>query len=339
MKTIIQISVLLLAILVGSIWQIFRPEIHDFLRVSEPTAGNGEALPQKIEPAKLDFVAKPSLAEPGTSQKKALPDKMADEPAKVVLAPKIPVIVVPSSEEMKRDREEQIQRIVMERYPDIENIPFSEKYPDLSKLPRAAFPERIQIRQKLNFKLTQEEKIVGISIVKVGGFVRPHRVEGDKIKVSSLADKKMVEEFPLSETDFLAVIKANYDVALEQAITRLEKMREADKTEILKNPDLYKRLIEESETWHDSEDVQFEDVKMSYGKTSAASRFKPVSFFATGYVMIDEEGPYSGGYSVVIALLEEIEAGFGPYHWRAKCLFRDGRIVGWLGLPEKSSGD
>ena len=225
----------------------------------------------------------------------------------------------------------------MERYPDIPKIPFSEKYPALNKLPRAAYPKRIQIHQELNFKLTQDGKIVGASVVKVDGRVRPRRIEGDEIEVSSLANDQMIEKLPLSETDFVAVIEANYNAGLERAIVRVEDMREADKAEIRKNPTLYQKLITEGKVWNDSNDVQFDDIKESFRQKLGGRNFKPLAFYGNGLVQVDESA-YSGGYHVVIVLIEGVDGGFGPYRWRAKCLLRDEQVIGWVGLPEKETG-
>ena len=308
--------------------------VKDSPRIAEPT----EVI-EKIEAANVAVPQNPSFAESGKAQKTA-PGKLDSEPTKEVLAPRVPMVPevpVPNEEEVKNAQEAEISRIVMERYPDIPKISFSDKYPSLEKLPRNSFPGRIQTHQELNFKLEQGGKAVGRSYVKAEGFVRPRRIEGDMLDVSSLANEQMVETLALSQTDFVTVIEANYNAGLERAIERLGKMRAADKSDILKNPELYQKLIAEEKVWHDMEAEQFDYVKLMSKQKLAGSLFKPVAFYANGNIRIDEGGPYSGVHYVVIVLLEGSDAGFGPYYWRARCLLLNGQIVGWLGIPEKSA--
>ncbi len=349
MKTIIQISILLLAILVGSLWQIFKPQIHDFFKLPVSLAVTEQAEPLTVSDQVSDQT-RPELVAPPThlpSKTQINKVKASPLPPKIKLAetdpdpvdmPSLAEPPLPTTEEAIKKQQAHIQRIVLKRYPDIPKIPFSEKYPSLDKLPGSTFPKRIQIAQELNFKLTQGEKTVGLSVVKANGFVHPRRIEGANIEVSSLANDQMLETLPLSQTDFAAVIKANYDAGLERAIVRLEKMRAADKAEILKNPTLYQSLIDEGNVWHDPEADQFDYVKLSAKQKLAGSPYKPVAFFSNGDVRVSEEGPYSGVYFVIIVLLEGDDIGFGPYHWHMKCLLRNGQIVGWLGIPGKSAG-
>lgn len=364
MKKIIQISILLLAILVGLAWEIFRSEIHDFLRLPDPYVAQQEASPAKTGVIAITPTAKPPGAKapqetgiPGDStlrkkeasnspQKPVVVDKMPAQEKEATTAANdagkkvVPAVAPkPTGEMAKEDQETQLQRIVRERYPDIPNIPFPDKYPDLGKLPKTAFPARIQTRQELHFKFTQEGKVVGISLVKADGFVSPLQIENDEIRVSSLTNDEMSETLPLSETNFATVVEANYHEGLQRAIERVEKMREADRVDLRKNPTLYEKLIAEGKVWHKADDEKFEKIKMSAELLLADRSFKPVEFYENGHVMIDEEGPYSGGYFAVIVLIQGTDKGFGPYHWRAKCLLRDERIVGWLGLPDNSPDD
>jgi len=353
MKTIIQIFVLFVAILVGSLWEVFRPEIYNFLRLAEPIVESGKAGPQNTQVAAVPPPQKTADAQTVPPQntevaatappqkavdaqtvppQKTVPVKTDDKPASAGAPAKPPD---PAGEDAMKNQEAQIQRIVMERYPEIPKIPFAEKYPDLSKLPRAVFPERIQTRQELNFKQLQEGKLLGVSVVKANGSVRPRRIKEDEIEVSSLADDKMIETLPLSETDFAAVVEASYDAGLERAIARAEEMREADRVEIRKNQALYLKLMTEGKVWHDPEGAQLDVIKISVEQLLAGRAFKPLAYYGNGLVQV-EEGGYSGGYYVVIILLEGNDGGFGPYHWRAKCLLRDAQIVGWVGIPERS---
>jgi len=364
MKKIIQISILLLAILVGLAWEIFRPEIHGFLGLPDPNLARQEASPAKTGANATAPTAKAQVAK--AAQETAIPEDSnsrgkgaSKSPQKPVVVDKMPgrekeaatvangagTMVVPAAapkptgEMAREERETQIERIVRERYPDIPSIPFPDKYPDLGKLPETAFPARIQTRQELLFKLTQEGKVMGISLVKTDGFVRPRQIENDKIRVASLANDEMSGTLPLSETNFAAVVEANYQEGLQRAIQRIEKMREADRVDLRNNPTLYEKLIAEGKVWHNADDGKFEEIKMSAGLLLADRSYEPVEFYENGDVIIDEDGPYAGGYFAVIVLIQGTDKGFGPYHWRAKCLLRDGRIVGWLGLPDNSPDD
>lgn len=364
MKKIIQISILLLAILIGLAWEIFRSEIHGFLRLPDPHVAQ-----QKSSPAKTGVnAATPAAEAPGAkaAQQTLIPEdstlrekETSKSPQKPVVVNKMPAqekeattaandagkMVVPAvapkstGEMAKEDQETQIERIVRERYPDIASMPFPDKYPDLGKLPKTAFPARIQTRQELLFKLTQEGKVMGISLVKADGFVSPRQIENDEIRVASLTNDEMSETLPLSETNFATAVEANYHEGLQQAMQRIEKMREADRVDLRNNPTLYEKLIAEGKVWHNPDDEKFEKIKLSAELLLADRSFKPVEFYENGDVMIDEEGPYAGGYFAVIVLIQGTDKGFGPYHWRAKCLLRDGRIVGWLGLPDNSPDD
>ena len=75
---------------------------------------------------------------------------------------------------------------------------------------------------------------------------------------------------------------------------------------------------------------------MSIKQKLAGRPFKPVAFYGNGLIPI-EDGVDSGIYYVVIVLLEGVDTGFGPYHWRVKCFLEEGQIVRWEGIPEKSS--
>ncbi|MFK5923451.1 MAG: hypothetical protein QM496_14835 [Verrucomicrobiota bacterium] len=322
MKTFIQISILLLAILLGILWQTFRTEIYVFLEMPETVTVNN---PQSPETNQANLQQIPRLTkkpEPAHSRNNA-PDS---PPISQGLRTK---------DSASLDQDTQIESIVLRRYPDIVKIPFAEKYPDLALLPPAALPERIQIQQDLNFKLKREGKIVGISVVKAGGFVRPRQIKMDHIIVSSLANKQMTESLLLSQTNFINSAKNNYGSSLERAIIRLEKMREADRIELRRNPDLCKNLIAEKKVWYNPDNKQFDYVKSEISQLLAGRSFNPIAFYANGDTKIEGNKTYSGVYYVIIVLLEGRDTGFGPYPWTVRCLLRNGQIVTWIGLPEK----
>ena len=303
-----------LAIAGGLAWKFYETEIREFLHLPEAVVESDETG----ETEKRSRREKIVRTDDNTNET----DQNDEEVAK------------PEQPETD-DKEALLQQIVMERYPDITRVPFSEKYPDITTLPESAFPARVKAVKMINFKLTRAGKVIAASAVKAGGSVWPRRfVDGDQLEVSSLANGEMTTSLAQSETDFQQVAESNYEKSMEDAIARIEEMREADKSELRSNSYLFRQLEKEKKAWHDAEDENFQPVKESLAAVLGDRPYKPVAFYWNGKDRIDEGG-YTGIYYVAIVLIEGTDKGFGPYHWRAKCFLQVGEVVGWVGLPEE----
>ena len=293
----------------GAAWKFYGDEIRAVLGL--PAAGEEEYYE----------------SEPETASERRRSSEESDESASQREKPQ----PVGSVSDKESERETRIGQIVMARYPDVEMAPFESAFPNIADAPKSVYPSEVTLKREVQFKHVLDGSMVAASLVKKGGRVAPEQIDGDQLIVKSLARNEMSLRVPLSETDFEAALRSRRNGAYARARERLQKMRDADRLDLRANLNVFDQLEKPgSEVWRDPEDRGFSQYAKSLHKL-LGDRFNPIGYFKNGRQLIDE--PEMSGYGeVTIVLLEGMDSGFGPFLWRVRGMYLDGRLL-WKDLP------
>lgn len=304
MRSVPSIIFAVLIAVLGSSWLFFEAEIREYL---------GWPKVEEVEDVEEE--------EGGPSEER--PERVPSERPKVTDQ---------ADGEVEPTKEEVIQRIVSERYPDLPAKSFSEQFPSLDKIPAAAFPDRIQTQKEVAFYRRSGNAVLSASRVKEGGFVRPQEILPDgQLVVSSLADQGMTAMIPLSETNLVEKATERYEDSLRRAQERIIEMREADASDLRSDSRLFRRVTSESGVWSESLiDPPLVD--------SLFTKLDPEVFSIVGHYELGRKriqvSERSGVYTVTLFLVQGMDDGFGPYYWRVQSLKATGGVIEWLGLPD-----
>ena len=295
---------IILAIAAGISWEFFEPEIRSFI---------GLALTQGEYPSKAD-------KSQSSNQQRSSPKTTTISEAEAT-----PGV---SADELK------FKALIAQRYPDVPPIPFEEFCPDIRDLPSRCFPDQISISKPLALSLIHNGALIATSLVRTTGSVRPESITNGVLTVTSLADRKMKAEIAVEMTDFEKTVRKNFLSIQEQARERVEVMRQADLEEFQSSIYLRRKFIRGNRPWPEESKNEFQIVRDFLSKEYPDGEYVPVGFFDLGSKAFGSDSPYAGKPKVVVVALEGYDQGFGPYLWRAQCLLKGSRLVGWLDLPQ-----
>ena len=225
--------------------------------------------------------------------------------------------------------EDEIQRIVAQRFREVDRQEFSERFTDLSEVPETAFPDRVRINRSLEFAQAIDGRTVAVSHVREGGMARPYQVEeGDVLRLQSLANPSMEARVPIGETDFREQLQSAYELAYSRAEARTREMRSVEASDLRNFRGLLDDWNGKDRLWEFPTEPRFQPIRERIEQRLDTENHRIVGFWEK---IVRLEGDLQ---VVTTALVEGTDLGFGPFQWRVQVRKRRDEIVSITGLPE-----
>lgn len=226
----------------------------------------------------------------------------------------------------------EVDRIVAERYPMPEFVPLIQIVGNWATIPERAFPEEVEIRDRVPFSLRDSGgKVIGASVAVPGTLVKPLRLEGQTLKVASLANNSMRSEIEVSKTDLKERIEKRYNDFIVNMTNRVRDQREKAKRALLAKPETLAALTGGTAvTFDESGDPRFAPVKASLAANAvkAFTLQEAEAFRWNGSERINGD-VYKGVFDTV-TVKYKASTIFGVFPGEAKCLLQNGKVIGWV---------
>ncbi len=224
----------------------------------------------------------------------------------------------------------ELDRIVEEMYPMPSFLPLMQIVDNWQKVPERAFPESVQLRERLTFKLVTNGQIVGSSFAPIGTMVKPVRLDGEVLTVANLANESMTNTIHVDSTNFKELIQSRYDEYVSGAFQRVAALRQKERAKLARTPQVVERMAKVSGAWHDPGDPRFVPVKASLaaGEVKAVQLNEAKKFRWNGSEKINGDR-YRGTFDTVTVHFE-VNTIFGMFPNTLKCLLKDGKVEGWI---------
>tara|TARA_R110002096_G_scaffold46589_1_gene124285 strand:+ start:3461 stop:4417 length:957 start_codon:yes stop_codon:yes gene_type:complete len=225
-----------------------------------------------------------------------------------------------------------IDLLLEERYPMPDILPLKEIVGNWANVPDRAFPPEIRCSEPVMFELVVNGQVVGGSSVDPGIPLKPVRLIGDQLVVSSLANATMSNQVSVDKTDFKQRITKRYDDFAARKIAEVDEMRAKVKRIVEADPAKLALLKGESSppvAAASATDSRFTPVKKSIvnGALATVKPEETKSFFWNGTQTVG--GAYPGTYDTVTVLFE-VETIFGKFPVKYKALIKGGQVIGWI---------
>ncbi|MCB1065478.1 MAG: hypothetical protein KDN20_21495 [Verrucomicrobiae bacterium] len=289
-----------------------------------------------LKPYVAPVVEKVAGQAPPASDRPA-PETVPDQPATPVVKPTAPAPVAnaptPPPAAPTPAPQSEIDRIVGERYPMPQIIPLSQIVGNWSNIPQRAFPDQVEIQDRVPFSLRDSSgKVIGASVAAPGTLVKPIRLQGSTLIVASMANNSMQSEIAVDKTDLKKQIEKRYNDFVLNMTNRIRQQREKAKQALLAKPETLAALTGGSGggTFDESGDPRFAPVKASLasGMIKAFNLEEAVGFRWNGSEKIN--GDVWKGTFDTVTVKYEARTIFGVFPGEAKCLLQSGRVVGWV---------
>lgn len=222
----------------------------------------------------------------------------------------------------------EIDLLVEKKYPMPQILPLNEIVQDWKVVPPNAYPAEVTSNENLAFSLVVNGQNIGSSNTAPGVSVKPVRLIGDQLTVSSLANPTMSTQVHVDKTDFKQRIQKRYDDFVASTKSRVAEKRAKAKAALEARPDRMASL--QGGEVGPSDDPRFGPVKASLakGEVPTVKLEEAKSYRWNGSEKIGGE-KYPGTYDTVTVDFE-VETIFGKFPIDVKCLMRGGKVVGWI---------
>lgn len=270
----------------------------------------------------------PKKSEPDTGPAMPLPEK----PGQPAVADAPPAATPNAKPESAGTPEAEIDRIVAERYPIPEFIPLVQIVDNWNNIPARAFPEEVAINEKVPFSLRNSSgNVIGASVAVPGTLVKPVRLQGQTLVIASLANQSMRSEISVDKTDLKDRIQKRYNDFVLKTTNQIRQTRAKAKQALLAKPETLAAITGAAANQFDeSGDPRFAPVKASIalGAVKAFNADEAVGFRWNGSETIN--GDIHQGTFDTVTVKYEARTIFGVFPGEAKCLLRNGKVIGWV---------
>jgi len=234
------------------------------------------------------------------------------------------------SEKAKEPPLSETDALIAKRYPMPNIKPLIEIVDNWNRVPLKAYPKKVTIRQEVAFQLVVDGQAVGASVAEPGTLVAPLKLDGEILKVASLANGSMKSQLPVDQTDFKNQIQKRYDDFVVKIRNQVSSNRAKAKKKLEDHPELVMKFSSVEQGWDNQNDPRFEAVKASLAKgdVKAVQLNEAKQFRWNGSESINGD-KYRGTYDTV-SVKFEVNTIFGVFPNEFKCLLKGGRVEGWI---------
>ncbi|MBP9223446.1 MAG: hypothetical protein KBF76_06235 [Verrucomicrobiales bacterium] len=274
-----------------------------------------------------------AIIQPGANSVVPMPPKTKATPPVVTAPPKTlapkPVAATPPKSELDLALEV--------RYPMPEILPLLTIVDQWRNVPPNAYPPEIFGKETIPFQLVINGQVAGSSNVAPGTPLKPVRLLGDQLTVSSLANPGMSTQVPVDKTDFKERIESRYGQFVAFKTKEVETKRERVRKMVAADPGKLALLTGKAapaasaagESADTSGDPRFAPVKASLrnGEAASVTLEETTSFRWNGSEKVG--GEFSGTYDTVTVHFE-VKTIFGKFPTEYKALLKGGKVIAWI---------
>ncbi|MEC5129410.1 hypothetical protein VSU19_21800 [Verrucomicrobiales bacterium BCK34] len=296
-------TLLVICGLIAAGWFCYEPYIKPLLEGS-PTMTDDSVIPDK-----------PTVAEKPEESAPAAKPKAVAKPKEVAAKPK------PKTE---------LEQFLEKRYPMPEILPLETIVDGWRNVPPNAYPKAVTSTETIAFDLVVDGQKIGSSNLSPGTELKPVRLVGDQLTITSLANPAMNEVLPVEKTDFKQRITARYNEFVAYKTDEVEKKRATAKAALEKNPERLAVLLGKAPAKVDSSgDPRIGPVKASLrnGEAASVTLEEAKSFTYNGTETIG--GEFAGTYETVTVNFE-VTTIFGKFPTEYKALLKGGKVHAWI---------
>lgn len=289
----------------AAVWFCYEPYIKPLLEGS-PTMTDDSVIPDK-----------PGVAEKSDKPAPVAKPKPVIEPKEVAAKPK----PKPKTE---------LEQFLEKRYPMPEILALETIVDGWRNVPPNAYPKAVTSTETIAFDLVVNGQKIGSSNLSPGTELKPVRLVGNQLTITSLANPEMNKVLPVEKTDFKQRITARYKQFVEFKKTEIEKKRAGAKASLEKNPDRLAVLLGKAPPKVDSSgDPRIGPVKASLrnGEAASVTLEEAQSFTYNGTETI--KGEFEGTYETVTVNFE-VSTIFGIFPTEYKALLKGGKVHAWI---------
>ncbi len=290
--------------LIAAGWFLYEPYIKPFLEGS-PTMTDDSLIPDKP----------------------AVTDK-SDEPAPVTGTK--PAVSKPKAVVAKAEPKSELDQFLEKRYPMPEILPLETIVDGWRNVPPNAYPKTVTSSETIAFDLIVDGQKIGSSNLSPGTELKPVRLVGNQLTITSLANPAMNEVLPVDKTDFKQRITARYNEFVAYKQKEVGMKRATARAALTKNPERLAVLLGKAPAKVDSsDDPRIGPVKASLrnGEASSVTLEEAKSFTYNGTETIG--GEFAGTYETVTVNFE-VSTIFGKFPTEYKALLRGGKVHAWI---------
>lgn len=291
--------------LIAAGWFCYEPYIKPLLE-GRPTMTDDSVIPDK-----------PEVAEKSDKPAPVLKPKPVSKPKAVAAKPK----PKPKTE---------LEQFLEKRYPMPEILPLETIVDGWRNVPPNAYPKAVTSTESIAFDLVVNGQTIGSSNLSPGTELKPVRLVGNQLTITSLANPAMNEVLPVDKTDFKQRITARYGEFVKFKKGEVEKKRAGAKAALEKNPDRLAVFLGKAAAKVDSSgDPRIGPVKASLrnGEAASVTLEEAQSFTYNGTETIS--GEFAGTYETVTVNFE-VSTIFGVFPTEYKALLKGGKVYAWI---------
>ncbi len=296
-------TLLVICGLIAAGWFFYEPYIKPLLEGS-PTMTDDSVIKEK--PAVVEKTAKAApVAKPADMSK-----------PKAVVA--------------KAKPKTELEQFLEKRYPMPEILALETIVDGWRNVPPNAYPKAVTSTETIAFDLVVNGQTIGSSNLSPGTELKPVRLVGNQLTITSLANPAMNEVLPVEKTDFKQRITARYNEFVAYKKDEVEKKRSTARAALTKNPERLAVLLGKAPPKVDSSgDPRIGPVKVSLrnGEASSVTLEEAKSFTYNGKETIG--GEFAGTYETVTVNFE-VSTIFGKFPTEYKALLKGGKVHAWI---------
>jgi hypothetical protein len=272
-----------------------------------------------------------TVIQPGAETSAPAPPKTAATPPPTTTAPAKTSTPKPAAAAPKSELEIALEA----RYPVPEILPLLTIVDQWRNVPPNAYPPEVFGKETIPFQLVINGQVAGSSNVAPGTPLKPLRLIGDQLTISSLANPAMSTQVAVDKTDFKERVEARYgqfvafkSKEVEARRERVRQMVAADpaKLAVLTGKAAPPAVAEAADT---SGDPRFAPVKASLqsGEAASVTLEEATSFTWNGSEKVG--GEFAGTYDTVTVHFE-VKTIFGKFPTEYKALLKGGKVIAWI---------
>lgn len=270
----------------------------------------------------------PTLTDDSVIPGKPVVEGKSDKPAPVAEAKSVSK---PKKIVAKAKPKTELEQFLEKRYPMPEILALETIVDGWRNVPPNAYPKVVTSSETIPFDLIVNGQKIGSSNLSPGAELKPVRLVGNQLTITSLANPSLNKVLLVEKTDFKQRITARYNEFVAYKENEVGKKRATAKASLEKNPDRLAVLLgKKAPAKVDSSgDPRVGPVKASLrnGEASSVTLEEATSFTYNGTETIG--GEFAGTYETVTVNFE-VSTIFGKFPTEYKALLRGGKVHAWI---------
>ncbi|MCF6311910.1 MAG: hypothetical protein L3J39_05615 [Verrucomicrobiales bacterium] len=300
------------------------------LHLTSSSKRNAELASQETA-APIKEPSKPEVTTPKVAPKPKIkkPSPEPAKPKKQDLIAKAPKPDKKKGDKKTSDRNIDIEKQVLEQYPDPKITPLLEIVRNWQNIPQKAIPKIVAIRVPVTFEIKEAGQVVATGKLSIGSTMRVMKLDNGMIQLSSGSGVPVSATLKIEETDLQERIQARYDSFVRKKIALIEEQRSAERERILQSIAKQEALA----IYNDGKDPRFNPLKESLRKGDAGATIELEA--AVKWKWIGKETIDGVEYDTAYVVIES-ETAFGINEKEIKCALRDGKVIAWYDVRSGS---